>query len=292
MSTLARSIEEFLALPRIAFVGVSRDPADFSRSVFAALRRGPRQVLPVNPAATEIDGVPVVAHLRDLDPPPDGVLVMTPPAATAEVIRECAHIGIRRVWLYRGLGPGAVSDAALRACEEANLDVVPGECPLMFLPDSAGVHQLHARLRAFAGTLPGHPRPADGLVWALAGVQGFVGLGAVAGGIGLMTDPSGATMSLPLEWLDGSPFRDYLVPGLTLFLVNGVLSLLTAGCSLRRWRAAPEAGLALGAFLMAWIGVQVAVIGLSSPLQAAFFGLGALEFALARRWLAVRREPH
>ena len=31
---------------------------------------------------------------------------MTPPAATDQVVRECADAGVKRVWMHRGAGRG------------------------------------------------------------------------------------------------------------------------------------------------------------------------------------------
>ena len=52
-------------------------------------------------------------------------------------------------------------------------------------------------------------------------LQIFIGLGAVAGGVGLIS----GGLKFPLEWLRRSPFTDYLIPGLVLLTVNGIGSL-------------------------------------------------------------------
>jgi hypothetical protein len=122
------------------------------------------------------------------------------------------------------------------------------------------------------------PRPL-----ALAGVQLFVGLGALYGGSGLVADPSGGGLGMPLELLARSPFDDFLVPGLTLLLVNGVGSLVGAALSLARWRWAGVLGLVLGVFLVAWIVLQVLWIGSISWLQPTILVCG-----LAEAWLGGR----
>jgi hypothetical protein len=121
----------------------------------------------------------------------------------------------------------------------------------------------------------------------LGGLQAFIGLGAVGGGLMLIIDPSGSQLGLPLAMLQGSPFPDYLIPGLFLFTVNGLGSLVGAVLSFTRQRYAGEAGMALGAILMAWITIQVAIIRAVDPLHVLYFALGLLELALG---LAVRRE--
>ena len=46
----------------------------------------------------------------------------------------------------------------------------------------------------------------------------FQGLSGLVGGFGLIMDPTGSNLSIPVEWLDGSPFASYFIPGLILFL--------------------------------------------------------------------------
>src|SRR5512140_3348640 len=67
----------FLALPRIALVGLSRDDKDFSRMVFRELVKRGIDVVPVNPGAAELEGRPCFPRLADVRPPVQGALVMT-----------------------------------------------------------------------------------------------------------------------------------------------------------------------------------------------------------------------
>lgn len=62
-------------------------------------------------------------------------------------MRECAEAGVRRVWLHRGAGRGAVSDEAVAFCRAQGIAVVAGECPYMFLPKAGLLHRLHGLLR-------------------------------------------------------------------------------------------------------------------------------------------------
>lgn len=123
------------------------------------------------------------------------------------------------------------------------------------------------------------------LVW-LGVVQIFVGIWGFAGGLGLALDPSGAKVGIPLEYLADSPFDDYLIPGIVLFVVNGLGSLVGALVSFNRRRYSGEVGLALGAFLVIWILVQFYWVAWFHWLHALFLSLGLLELGLA---LLVRR---
>ena len=56
MTATIRQIDGFLALKRIAVVGVSRNPKEISYTLWQELRQRRYDAIPVNPAATEIDG--------------------------------------------------------------------------------------------------------------------------------------------------------------------------------------------------------------------------------------------
>ncbi|WP_138995165.1 hypothetical protein [Larkinella sp. C7] len=51
----------------------------------------------------------------------------------------------------------------------------------------------------------------------------FLGLGALGGGLTFMLSPDGALMGMPVSVLDHSPFRSFLVPGIILFVVLGLV---------------------------------------------------------------------
>jgi predicted CoA-binding protein len=159
--TEMRLIRDFLAQKRIAVVGVSRRPKDFSRALFRELQRRGYDAVPVHPDAEEIEDAPCFANIQDVDPPVDAVLFMTPPAVTESLVQDCADAGIKRVWMYRGGGTGAVAPAAVKFCESRGIAVIAGECPFMFLPQTGLVHRIHGLVRKITGSYPkSSPRPA------------------------------------------------------------------------------------------------------------------------------------
>ena len=117
------------------------------------------------------------------------------------------------------------------------------------------------------------------LVRGLGSLQIFIGVGAVAGGLSMILAPSGASLGMPLELLEKTPFETFLIPGILLFTVNGLGSLTGAAASFGRHRCAGEMALGLGAFLVAWIAVQVVWMA-PHWLHALYFVLGVLEAAL------------
>lgn len=114
----------------------------------------------------------------------------------------------------------------------------------------------------------------------LALLQLLVGVAALAGGGSLLAAPDGGALGLELAALDGSPFVNYWIPGLALFVIIGLGSIFGAGLSALGRRRAGDIATALGVLLMSWIALQVAWIGAVHWLQPLFFVLGAVEAGL------------
>ena len=116
------------------------------------------------------------------------------------------------------------------------------------------------------------------------GLLGFLGIGALAGGIALASKPDGSVMQFPLSLLDGSPFTDYFIPGLILGGLFGVGSLAVAGLGVRGWHVAPFIAFAIGCAQMIWIVVELAVIKELSFLHPTMFAVGLGIAAASVKW--------
>ena len=120
---------------------------------------------------------------------------------------------------------------------------------------------------------------------ALAILHGIVGIGAVGGGLALMTGTSG----MPERYLESTSFDSFLIPGLALATLVGGSSLLAAAAIWRRRSRALELSFLASAILAGWFIVQIAEIGLISWLQPAFIGALMAQVALA---VHVRSNRH
>jgi predicted CoA-binding protein len=152
--TEMETVRGFLAQKRFAFVGVSRQSKDFSRSLFREFQARGYDPVPVHPEADEIEGVRCAHSLKDVEPPVGAALLMTSPTISNTLVRECAETGIKKIWFYRGGGQGAVSAEALEKCRAHGIAAVPGECPFMFFEDAGWFHRLHGAIRKITGTYP------------------------------------------------------------------------------------------------------------------------------------------
>lgn len=108
----------------------------------------------------------------------------------------------------------------------------------------------------------------------------LIGIGATVVGAGLVIDPSGNRIGLPLDLLNNSPFEDYFIPGFALFVINGIGSLIGALLTLIHNRFAGFTTMILGIAMIIWITAQVIWIGWESVLQPIFLGVGLVELAL------------
>lgn len=97
-----------------------------------------------------------------------------------------------------------------------------------------------------------------GIRIALTIIEACVGLGALGGGIALL---SGAfDQWLPVAFLQGTPFSDYLIPGLVLTIVIGGGMLLASATQFiqREWAVLLSA--AMGLMMLGWEIVEIAII--------------------------------
>ncbi len=156
MRTQLQEAEEFLKARRIALVGLSRSEKDFSRMVLRELAGRGYDVVPVHPGMEEAEGRTCYPRVQDVSPPPEAALLMTPPSVTERVVRDCAEAGVKRVWMHRGGGRGAASDAAIAFCEAHGIAVVSDLCPFMALPGAGFAHRAHGFFRRRFGARAGH----------------------------------------------------------------------------------------------------------------------------------------
>src|SRR5215472_4000595 len=101
----------------------------------------------------------------------------------------------------------------------------------------------------------------------------FEAVSAFLGAIGLVV----GFMNIPLSELQGTPFSDYTVPALLLGLVVGGSALAAAAITwLAPERIGALASAAAGCITVGWLAIEVAMIGLGSWMQVAYFLVGLL----------------
>ncbi len=133
MSTLGARVNDFLAQRRIAVAGVSRTKQDAANLIYRRFRDRGYQVFPINPNAERVEGDPCLPDLQSIPGGVDGVVIVTRPQLTEEIVRQCPTAGVKRVWMHQSMVHGAsVSEAAAEFCRGSGMTVIAGACPLMF----------------------------------------------------------------------------------------------------------------------------------------------------------------
>lgn len=146
----AAVIRDFVAQRTLAVVGVSRSGKKFANFAYRELRTKGYTLVPVNPGAETVEGERCYRSLLNLPGPVDGAVIIAPREQSLQVVRDAAAAGIRRVWLQQG----AESQPAIDACKDAGINVVAGECILMFAGTEHWIHRGHRFVRRLFGTLP------------------------------------------------------------------------------------------------------------------------------------------
>ncbi len=147
-------IRDFLAQKRIAIVGVTHDEKGWGRTLYDEFKKRGYDTYAVNPNTQGIAGIQCYAGLSKLPAKVDGVLLAVPPEVTDQVVREVAALGIPRVWMHKGAGPGAVSESAIEFCKEKNIAAVYGVCPFMYFTPQGFGHKMHYVFSKWFGGLP------------------------------------------------------------------------------------------------------------------------------------------
>jgi len=104
----------------------------------------------------------------------------------------------------------------------------------------------------------------------------FQGISGMFGGSNLVLDPSGQSLGLPVDWLSGTPFENYLLPGWILLVTLGVVPMVVfyGLWQNKRWSWYGSLMVSLG--LITWIVVEIMMIGYHAypPLQILYGFIG------------------
>lgn len=128
--TVQERIRKFLDGGPHAVVGASRDRSKYGNKVLRAYLQRGREVFPVNPNATEVEGLDCHPDLSSLPRRVHGVSVITQPRVTESIVEEAAAAGIEHIWMQ----PGAESERAVERARELGMNVIAGgPCALVTL---------------------------------------------------------------------------------------------------------------------------------------------------------------
>jgi uncharacterized protein len=132
MTGLPDTVAAFLSGKRIAVAGVSRQPLKTANAIFRKLKAAGYDAIPVNPKADKVEGVRCYPDVASIPGSLDGVMIVTPPAAALDIVRQAAAKGVRHVWFHRAFGQGSFSPEAAEECRARGITVIENGCPMMY----------------------------------------------------------------------------------------------------------------------------------------------------------------
>lgn len=116
----------------------------------------------------------------------------------------------------------------------------------------------------------------------------FNGIGAIYGGSNLIIYPNGSSIQLSPHWLENTPFVNYFIPGIILFITNGLFSIFVLVNMLLNRKRYPLLIMAQGAILFGWIFIQINLIQTVYYLHYLMGGIGLILILLG--WLLYRNS--
>ncbi len=124
---MEKLIQEFISQRVWAVVGASTNPEKYGHKIFRDLRAAGYIVYGVNPDEGEIEGQRLYPSLADLPEKPAVVDIVVPPKITGEIVRQCAELGLERVWMQ----PGSESEETIRFCQGEGIKVIHSACAMI-----------------------------------------------------------------------------------------------------------------------------------------------------------------
>ena len=150
MKNTRQAIEAFFANKSIAVVGVSHSTEKFGNYLYRELKKAGYKVFAVNPGLDMAEGDRCYAGLGALPEKPEGVLMCIPAPATLAVLDDMAKLDIKSAWLQQG----ADSPEAEEKAQTLGINLVSGECVMMFLKPVESIHKWHRVVRTVFGKMP------------------------------------------------------------------------------------------------------------------------------------------
>jgi len=138
------SLERFFTPRSVAIIGASRSPGKVGYEITRNLIAGGFEGLihPVNPNADEIEGLPCVASLADLDAAPELVLIVVPAPYVPDAMKQCAKADVKAVCIITagfkevGQDGAALESQVVDIARRNNIRVLGPNCLGLIVPGS------------------------------------------------------------------------------------------------------------------------------------------------------------
>ena len=104
----------------------------------------------------------------------------------------------------------------------------------------------------------------------------FIAVTSTLSGLMMIYRPDGAILHLPVNLLEGTPFKNFLIPGILLATIVGGVNLLAVFNNLRRHANRYNWAIAGGFMIIGWIIAQMTLIKVFHWLHIIYLIIGVL----------------
>ncbi len=102
----------------------------------------------------------------------------------------------------------------------------------------------------------------------------FISITAILSGLMMIGYPDGSALSLSAGLLEGTPFKNYIVPGILLVIFVGIINLLAVFYNMKRDPKRYTWALAGGIMICGWIITQMILIHSFHWLHIVYMAMG------------------
>ena len=150
MKTTKAAINAFLGSRKLAIAGVSRDQKKFGYAVINKLKEIGFDLYLIHPDTDILHGEPCYRNISFLPDNIGGLLILTPKTETLGVVQDAVKKGIPNLWIQQM----SETPESIEYAVSNKVNLVTGQCILMFAEPVEGFHRFHRNLKRFFGMLP------------------------------------------------------------------------------------------------------------------------------------------
>jgi uncharacterized protein len=144
------SITRFLSDKKLAFAGLSRNDKKFSRVILKRLLENGFSIYPVNPNASTINDLECYTSVMDLPEEVKTLYILANKKNSEAIFEQALQKGIPNIWIQQG----SETQEILRLASEHGIQLIHGECLMMWLEPVNGAHAFHRFMRRVFHGMP------------------------------------------------------------------------------------------------------------------------------------------
>jgi len=145
-----QQIDDFVNEKCFLFYGISSVKGKFGNLVLKHLNDNGYKAIPVHPEIKQIYGIDCFVNPADVNQQMTSAIIILSPENTEKVVEELIEYGIRKIWIQQR----SESEKAVHMCKEKGVEVITGECIMMFTEPLTVVHNIHKWINKAIGKYP------------------------------------------------------------------------------------------------------------------------------------------